>query len=79
MSARRTAVTGIGSFLGSRLLRRLAEAHGADRVVAVDVAPPPRGLGVRRREIDLLVLVLLVVDEGHAALFSPICDCTISA
>lgn len=53
MSPRRTAVTGIGSFIGSRVLRRLAEKHGADRVVAVDVAAPPRGLGVRRREIDL--------------------------
>ena len=53
MSARRTAVTGVRSFLGSRLVRRLAETHGADRVVAVDVAPPPRALGVRRRDIDL--------------------------
>jgi len=49
----RIAVTGIGSFLGSRLLRRLAEKHGADRIVAVDVAAPPRGLAVRHREIDL--------------------------
>jgi UDP-glucose 4-epimerase len=53
VSASRTAVTGTGSFLGARLMRRLAEKHGADRVVSVDVAAPPRGLGVRHREIDL--------------------------
>ena len=52
MKGRRTAVTGIGSFLGSRVLRRLAETLGPDRVVAVDAAAPPRALGVRRREID---------------------------
>jgi UDP-glucose 4-epimerase len=53
VSPRRTAVTGVGSFLGSRLLRRLAETQGPDRVVAVDVAAPPRGLGVRHLEVDL--------------------------
>jgi UDP-glucose 4-epimerase len=53
VSPRRTAVTGTSSFLGSRLLRRLAEKEGGDRVVAVDVSAPPRGLGVRHREVDL--------------------------
>jgi UDP-glucose 4-epimerase len=53
VSPRRTAVTGTGSFLGSRLLRRLADKHGADRVLAVDVAGPPARLGVRHAEVDL--------------------------
>jgi len=53
VSARRTAVTGAGSFLGSRLLRRLSEKHGPDKVVAIDLAPPSRGAGVRHREVDL--------------------------
>jgi UDP-glucose 4-epimerase len=53
VSPRRTAITGVGSFLGSRLLRRLAEKHGPDRVVAVDVGAPPPNLGVRHREVDL--------------------------
>jgi UDP-glucose 4-epimerase len=49
----RVAVTGIGSFLGGRLLRRLVEAHGGEQVVAVDVAAPPPALGARYRDIDL--------------------------
>jgi len=50
----RIAVTGTASFLGSRLLRRLVEARGADAVLAVDVAPPPATLeGVRHRMVDL--------------------------
>lgn len=49
----RIAVTGIGSFLGGRVLRRLAEIHGGDQVVAVDVAAPPPALGVRYRDLDL--------------------------
>jgi UDP-glucose 4-epimerase len=53
VSPRRTAVTGIGSFLGSRLLRRLAEKDGPDRLLAVDVAAPPSRLGVRHLEVDL--------------------------
>ena len=53
MTARRIAVTGIASFLGSRVLRRLAESHGGEALVAVDIAAPPEALGVRHREIDL--------------------------
>ena len=53
MRPRRVAVTGTSSFLGSRLLRRLAEKQGPAQVVAVDVAAPARNLGVRHREIDL--------------------------
>lgn len=49
----RIAVTGTASFLGSRLVRRLVERHGADRVVAIDIAAPPGTLGVRHHEIDL--------------------------
>jgi UDP-glucose 4-epimerase len=50
----RIAVTGTASFLGARLLRRLVEDRGADRVLAVDVAPPPGTLeGVRHRMVDL--------------------------
>lgn len=48
----RIAVTGIGSFLGSRFLRRLVETRGSGAVVAVDIAPPPATLGVRHRELD---------------------------
>jgi UDP-glucose 4-epimerase len=48
----RIAVTGIASFLGSRLLRRLVEKHGGDAVVAVDIASPPATLTVRHRELD---------------------------
>jgi UDP-glucose 4-epimerase len=53
VSSRRTALTGTRSLLGSRLLRRLAEKQGPDRVVAVDVAAPPARLGVRHLEMDL--------------------------
>lgn len=53
MRPRRTAVTGVASFLGSRLLRRLAEKEGGDRMLAVDVAAPPSRLGVRHIEVDL--------------------------
>jgi UDP-glucose 4-epimerase len=49
----RVAVTGIASFLGSRLLRRLVEARGGDAVVALDVASPPPALAVRHRSHDL--------------------------
>ena len=49
----RIAITGTSSFLGGALLRRLVERHGADGVVAVDVASPPATLhGVRRRLVD---------------------------
>jgi len=53
VSPRRTAITGIGSFLGSALLRRLAEKEGAGRLLAVDVAAPPSRLGVQHAEVDL--------------------------
>jgi UDP-glucose 4-epimerase len=53
VTRRRIAVTGIDSFLGSRVLRRLAESHGGKALVAVDIAAPPQVLGVRHREIDL--------------------------
>jgi UDP-glucose 4-epimerase len=53
MTAGRIAVTGIASFLGSRVLRALAETRGGDSVVAVDVAEPEAALGVRHRAIDL--------------------------
>jgi len=50
----RIAITGTASFLGSRALRRLVEARGADAVVAVDIAAPPTTLhGVRHRMVDL--------------------------
>ncbi len=51
--AGRIALTGAGSFLGGRLLRRLAETKGGDRIVVLDVAAPPSTLGVRYRELDL--------------------------
>ena len=53
MKRGRIAVTGIASFLGARVLRRLAESRGGRRVVAVDVAEPPDALGVRHRKLDL--------------------------
>jgi UDP-glucose 4-epimerase len=49
----RLALTGAGSFLGSRLLPRLAQARGADGVVAIDVGPPPAAAPVRFRRVDL--------------------------
>jgi UDP-glucose 4-epimerase len=48
----RIAVTGIGSFLGSRILRGLVGERGPDDVVAVDIASPPETLSVRHRELD---------------------------
>src|SRR4051812_42194848 len=48
----RIAVTGIASFLGSRVLRRLAETRGGGEVVAVDVAAPPAGLRLRHHPLD---------------------------
>jgi UDP-glucose 4-epimerase len=48
----RIAVTGIGSFLGSRILRRLVEARGPEAVLALDIAAPPATLVVRHRELD---------------------------
>jgi len=52
VSLRRTAVTGIASLLGSRVLRRLAEGRPAESLVAIDVAEPPSALGVRHRRLD---------------------------
>jgi UDP-glucose 4-epimerase len=52
VSAGRLAVTGTSSFLGSRLLRRLAGERGGDALVALDVAAPPPALGVRHRAVD---------------------------
>src|SRR5262245_52197156 len=50
----RVAVTGTSSFLGARVLRRLAEERGPDAVVALDIAAPPAALrGVRHALIDL--------------------------
>ncbi len=49
----RLALTGSASFLGARLLRRLAEKRDPDALLAVDLAPPPPALGVRFRELDL--------------------------
>ncbi len=49
---RRLAVTGAGSFLGGRLLRRLIETRGADKLVVIDIAAPPATLEVRHHEID---------------------------
>ena len=50
----RFAVTGTASCLGSRILRRLVEAHGRDSVVAVDITAPPTTLqGVHYRMVDL--------------------------
>ena len=52
MTSGRVAVTGIASFLGSRILRALAEERGGDALVAVDVAAPDADLGVRHRAVD---------------------------
>jgi UDP-glucose 4-epimerase len=49
----RIAVTGSASFLGARFLRGLVEERGTDDLVAIDVAPPPPGLRVRHRALDL--------------------------
>jgi len=78
----RIAITGSASYLGSRVLRRLVEARGADAVVAVDIAAPPTILrGVRHRMVDLTLpgadrrLVEVLRDEDvdtifHAAFFT---------
>jgi UDP-glucose 4-epimerase len=49
----RIALTGTASFLGGRLLRRLAETKGAARLLVVDLAAPPAALDVRHRAVDL--------------------------
>ncbi len=50
----RVAVTGTASFLGARILRRLAELRGGEAIVAVDVTPPNSMLqGVTHRQLDL--------------------------
>jgi UDP-glucose 4-epimerase len=77
----RIAVTGVASFLGSRVLRRLVEARGPDAVVAVDIASPPAALGVRHRAVDFTepasdqVLLDVFREEGvgtvvHTAFFT---------
>jgi UDP-glucose 4-epimerase len=78
----RIAVTGTSSFLGARLLRRLAEARDPDAVVAIDIAAPPAALrGVRHALVDLTlpgadqrVLEALQAEDVdtvvHAAFFS---------
>ena len=81
MTRGRIAVTGVDSFLGSRVLRALAESRGAKAVVAVDVAAPPEVLRVRHREIDFTQpasdqrLLDVLREDGvetvvHAALFT---------
>jgi len=52
VTLRRTAVTGIASLLGSRVLRRLAEVRPPESLVAIDIAAPPDALGVRHRALD---------------------------
>ncbi|MCL4821855.1 MAG: NAD-dependent epimerase/dehydratase family protein [Vicinamibacteria bacterium] len=49
----RVALTGAASFLGGRVLRRVAERQQQDELLVVDVAPPPAALGVRYRPLDL--------------------------
>lgn len=49
----RVAITGAASFLGGRVLRRLAEGQQRDDLLVVDVAPPPAALAVRYRPLDL--------------------------
>jgi UDP-glucose 4-epimerase len=54
----RIAVTGTASFVGARLVRRLAEERGPDSVVVLDVAAPTAGLhGARHRLVDLTLPV----------------------
>ncbi len=48
----RLAITGSASFLGARLLRRLAESRGPENVVAIDVAAPPAAVPVRHHAVD---------------------------
>ncbi len=53
-AAGRVAVTGTASFLGARILRKLADERGPQAVVAVDIASPPATLhGVHHRMVDL--------------------------
>ena len=78
----RIAITGTSSFLGSRILRRLVEARGADAVVTVDIATPPAVLGgVHHHLLDLTLpgadqrLLDVLQDEDvdtvvHAAFFT---------
>jgi UDP-glucose 4-epimerase len=77
----RIAVTGTGSFLGSRILRRIVETQGPAAVVAVDIASPPATLGVRHRFVDFTEpasdqqLLDVFRDEGidtvvHAAFYT---------
>jgi UDP-glucose 4-epimerase len=78
----RIAVTGTASFLGARILRRLAESRGRDAVLAVDISSPPSTLhGVRHRMVDFTLpaadqrLLDAFRDEGvdtvvHAAFFT---------
>jgi UDP-glucose 4-epimerase len=50
----RIALTGASSFIGSHLLRRLAQRRRPDQVVVLDIAHPPASLkGVRYRLLDL--------------------------
>ena len=49
----RIALTGTASLLGARLLRRLAETKGPEKLLVVDVAAPPAALDVRHRAVDL--------------------------
>lgn len=42
---KRTLVTGANGQIGSDLVRALCRAHGADRVVALDLQPPPTSNG----------------------------------
>lgn len=54
MAHKRIAVLGSASFLGSGVLRRLAERDSRDAVVSIDIAAPPPTLeGVRHRHVDL--------------------------
>jgi UDP-glucose 4-epimerase len=74
VSGGRIAVTGAASFLGGRLLRRLAAAHGPDRLLAVDIAAPPPALGIPHQFLDLTEpaadqrLLETLKDEGISAL-----------
>jgi len=50
----RIAITGLGTFLGQRLVRRWAESPAVERIVAIDRRPPLRTYGrVDFEEVDL--------------------------
>jgi UDP-glucose 4-epimerase len=77
----RLAITGTSSFLGARLLRRMAQALGPDNVVAIDVAVPEAASPVRHHALDLTEpgaderLVQILGDEAvqavaHLAFFT---------